>query len=77
VKSADISGVIGKLGDAQKSLLTTFGAVDRQWNDAARRQFEEDYFSTVEPSVKRILEAASRLATLLATAEQECASEHE
>jgi hypothetical protein len=77
MKAADISGVIGKLSDARKSFLTSFANVDKQWSDVARKQFEDDYISTVEPNVKSILEVAARLATLLANAEQQCGPDHE
>ena len=75
MKNSDIVGAAAKLELALKTFRTTFAAVDPQWTDAARRDFEETHLAPVEPNVRNMLEAIARLAAVLATAERQCGSE--
>jgi hypothetical protein len=77
VKSCDLAAGAAKLELSLKSLRTTAAAVDRQWNDAASRKFQEDHMSTVEPKVRAMIDAIGRLTEVLAAAERECGSESE
>lgn len=77
MKPSDILAVVGKLETAEDSFENAFGAVEQQWTDAARRQFEEDYLDTMEPNVRKMLDEIGRLATVLANANHECSSEYQ
>jgi hypothetical protein len=72
VKNCDIHAGAAKLELALKSYRTTLAAVDPQWNDAARRDFQETYLAPVEPNTRNMLEAIARLAEVLAAAEHQC-----
>ena len=75
MKNSDIVGAAAKLELALKTFRTTFAAVDPQWTDAARRDFEETHLAPMEPNVRNMLEAIARLAAVLAAAERQCGSE--
>ena len=75
MKNADLSASAAKLELALKTLRTTFAAVDPQWTDAARRDFQATYLEPMEPKVKNMLQAITRLAGELAGAERHCGSD--
>jgi hypothetical protein len=75
MSSADITSSASKLELALKTFRTTFDAVDQQWTDAARHDFEETHLAPMEPNIKTMLTAAARLAGVLASAERQCSSE--
>ena len=75
MKNSDVAGSAGKLELALKTFRTTFAAVDPQWTDAARRDFDQTHLAPVEPNVRNMLEAKARLAAVLAAAERQCGSE--
>ena len=77
MKNSDVNAVAAKLQGSQKLLFTTFATVEQQWNDVARRKFEEDYLATIEPNIKKMVEAITRLSTVLANAERHCNSEYQ
>jgi hypothetical protein len=72
MSSADTIASAAKLELALKTFRTTFDAVDPQWTDAARRDFQETYLKPMEPNVKTMLTAVARLAEVLAAAERQC-----
>ena len=55
MKNADLNASAAKLELALKTFRTTFAAVDPQWTDAARRDFQETYLEPMEPKVKNML----------------------
>ncbi len=75
MKNADLSASAAKLELALKTFRTTFAAVDPQWTDAARRDFQATYLEPMEPKVKSMLQAITRLAGELAGAERQCGSD--
>lgn len=75
MKKSDIISSAGKLELSLKTFRTTFAAVDPQWTDAARRDFEETHLVPLEPNVKNMIEAIMRLATVFEAAERQCGSE--
>ena len=75
MKHADVSGAAAKIELALKTFRTTFGAIEPQWTDAARRDFQETHVAPLEPNVRNMLEAITRLAEVLAAAERDCDSE--
>jgi hypothetical protein len=75
VKNFDINSGAARIELALKSYRTTFSAVDPQWTDAARHDFEKTYLAPIEPNVKNMLDAVARLAEVLAAAERQCGSE--
>jgi len=75
MKSCDLSSGAAKLELALKTLRTTINAVDREWNDEAQRKFQENHLMAIEPSVRNMFDAISRLAEVIASAEHHCGSE--
>lgn len=75
MKSCDITTGAAKLELALKTFRTTYGAVDQQWSDAARRDFSDTYLAPLEPNVKNMLEAIARLGEVLAAADRQCSSD--
>ena len=75
MKSCDLSAGAAKLELAIKSLRTTLSAVEAQWNDETHRQFRENHLAPIEPSVRNMFDAISRMAEVIAAAERDCASE--
>jgi hypothetical protein len=75
VKRWDFNAGTGKIELTLKSYRATWAVVDRQWTDAARREFEETYLSVVEPNVKGLLDAVAALAEVLTAAERQCGDE--
>jgi hypothetical protein len=77
VKHSDLGSVISKLDAAEDAMDAGFSSVEKEWIDAVRREFEEKYLATIEPSVKKMVDAIARLATVLANAEHQCGSDYE
>ena len=67
MKSCDLSSGAAKLELALKSLRTTINAVDQQWNDGARRKFQENHLMAIEPNVRTMFDAIGRLAEVIAS----------
>jgi hypothetical protein len=72
MKPSDITAAVAKLELAMKNFRTVFAAVDPQWTDAARRDFEEMHLEPMNTNVKRMTEAMARLAAVFAAAERDC-----
>jgi hypothetical protein len=77
VKNWDFNAPAGKIELAHKTLRTLLAATDRQWQDDARRHFQETYLDAIEPNVKKMLDAISQLTEVLGSAERQCRSEDE
>jgi hypothetical protein len=75
VKSCDLSAGAAKLELAVKSLRTTLSAVEAQWNDETHHKFRENHLAAVEPRVKNMFDAISRIAEVIVAAERDCDSE--
>jgi hypothetical protein len=75
VKSCDLSSGTAKLELAIKSLRVTLSAVEKEWNDQAHRKFHEEYLAPIDPNVRRMTDAISRMAESIAAAERDCGSE--
>ncbi|MEN6452484.1 MAG: WXG100 family type VII secretion target [Thermoguttaceae bacterium] len=77
MKQWDLKTPAGKIELALKTLRTTVAAVDSQWTDQARRQFEDTHLSAIEPNVRNILDAIGQLDEVLQTAMRQCSSGEE
>ena len=75
MKHADVTAAAAKIELALKAFRTTFGAIEPQWTDAARRAFQETYVTPLEPNARNMLEAIARLAEVFAAAERQCDSD--
>jgi hypothetical protein len=74
VRSSEVYTSAAKLETAMKTFRTTWAAVEPQWTDAARRDFEETYLAAIGPNCKNVMEVIARLAGVLAAAESQCGS---
>jgi hypothetical protein len=77
MKHSDLGSVISKLEAAEDAMEAGFSGVEKDWTDKVRRDFEENYVATIEPNVKKMVDAIARLATVLTNAEHQCGSEFE
>jgi uncharacterized protein YukE len=75
VKEWDLHTPAAKIEMALKTLQTTIGAVNERWNDQARRKFDEEHLSAIEPRVKGFLDALEKLAETLNAAQRQCGEE--
>ncbi len=75
MKNIDLNASAAKLELALKTFRTTFAGVDPLWTDAARRDFQATYLEPMEPKVRSMVQAITRLAGVLAGAERECGSD--
>jgi uncharacterized protein YukE len=75
MKHADVTADAAKIELALKTFRTTFAAIEPQWTDAARRDFQETYVTPLEPNVRNMLEAIARLAEVFAAAARQCDSD--
>ncbi len=74
MRGSDVYSSAAKLETALKTFQATLAAVDPQWTDVARREFQETYLEPMQPTVKDMLEAITRLAGVLTAAESQCGS---
>jgi len=62
---------LGQLSHALGDLNEAQAAVQEQWNDDNRRQFEETHLRPIAPQVQRLIAAAQSLMTTVAKAIRE------
>jgi hypothetical protein len=77
MKSWDLHSSAGKIEMSMKTLRILIAAIDKQWADAAQRQFHTTYLAPIEPNVHNMSEAIGQLAEVLAAAERQCNDENE
>ena len=77
MKNWDLALPAGKLELALKTLRITANAVDKQWSNAASRDFHEKHMAPIDPSVRALLDAIGQLNDVVTAAERQCESEHE
>ncbi len=75
MKNWDLAAPAGKLELAMKTLRITANAVDKQWADAASRDFHEKHLAPVDPTVRALLDAIGKLNDVVTAAQQQCESE--
>lgn len=68
----DLTTGRARLDLALDALRKTNAAVAEHWDDHTHRQFEEHYVLSLEPLLKRTLDAIKRLEAELRKAEREC-----
>ncbi len=62
----------GRLYDAQKTGRARWDAVADEWNDEARRGFDENTWQPLDALASDALRAADQLATVFTQARAEC-----
>lgn len=62
------------LEDALKTLQTVRSETTAVWNDETNRKFQEEYLDSLEPRVRRVVDAIRRLADVMVRAERDCES---
>lgn len=67
-----LSSGSGKLNFALKTLRARWDQAKLDWNDHVRQEFEDKHYTEIEYATAATLTAISRLAQVLATAQQEC-----
>ena len=75
MSSFNVHAAAARLNDAIKVFRTAIAAVEPQWTDATRREFQETYLAPMEPQVKNMQAVIDRLAGVFAAADRQCGSE--
>jgi len=70
----DLTSPATKLSLAMQSLQDARADALEHWHDETSRNFQEQYMDPLEPLVKETLDAAQRLAKVMAGAHRECSS---
>ncbi len=71
----DFNTAAGKLEMGLKTLRATAAAIEERWTDQAHRQFQQEHLAQIDPQVRNMLDAISRLGDVLANAERQCSPE--
>ena len=71
MKVGDLHSGAVKLEQAMRVLHVRWEDTKTRWRDQASKSFEANHLADLEPQVKVVLEAASRLAEVLDKAQQE------
>jgi hypothetical protein len=75
VRLWDLSAGSAKLELALRGLHLAELRVAERWNDETYRAFAENYVAPLEPQIKALLDAVSRLSEVLAAAERQVRDE--
>lgn len=75
MRAWDLTGNSAKLGEAMHTFQTVASNIADSWSDQAYTNFVETYLEPVEPRVRTTLDAARRLAEVLASAAKQCEDE--
>jgi hypothetical protein len=71
MKVGDLHSGAVKLEQAMRALGMHWEQTKTLWRDPASKNIEDEYLADLEPQVKVVLEAASRLAEVLDKAQEE------
>jgi hypothetical protein len=71
MKVGDLHSGAVKLEQAMRALNMRWEQTKTLWRDSASKSIEDQYLADLEPQVKVVLEAASRLAEVLDKAQEE------
>ena len=71
MKVGDLHSGAVKLEQAMRALGMRWEQTKAVWRDPASKDIEDQYLADLEPQVKVVLEAASRLAEVLDKAQEE------
>lgn len=69
---ANFTAGMSKLHDAKKQLEHVWGETAEHWDDATRRNFEENHLRPLLQQLGEALEATNRLSRVLLQAGREC-----
>lgn len=72
MRTCDLNSGLGQLSHAFSQLKDRLGATQSQWNDQARRKFEQDYLQEIPARMQQMVAAVQRLSEVLEKAEKEC-----
>lgn len=72
MRMCDLSTGAARLEMTSEALLMARNLIAEQWNDAARRRFDENFLEPLEPKLVRATHAIKRLQEVLAEAERAC-----
>jgi hypothetical protein len=61
-----------KIRDAYKELKMRYERAKEHWDDDARREFEEQFLSTLESKILTTMTGIGRLAEAFSAAQREC-----
>jgi len=70
--SGNLSSGMSRLDDALKALEAAWLDVSSRWSDANSHHFSEAHLEPLRPQIKTALDAARRMAEVLAKANRAC-----
>ncbi len=77
MKRSDFASPAARLDDALKQLEKSWLATKENWNDPVSERVEEEFLVPLHSHVRCVLDAASKLAQVVRTAEHECSHPRE
>ena len=72
MRIGDLNLGAARLHDALKSLELAWAEAQAKWDDASRRNFEENHIRPILPALRTTLDAIGRLSDVFARAQRDC-----
>jgi hypothetical protein len=72
MKVCDLNSGLGQLSHAFSRLKDRLAETKSDWNDGARRQFEQNHLSEIPARMQLLIAAVQRLSEVLEKAERDC-----
>ncbi|MBL8814686.1 MAG: hypothetical protein JNL58_01560 [Planctomyces sp.] len=72
MKRVDVLSPAARLEDATKQLLAAWNVTKEHWSDPVSRKVEDEYLIPLQAQIRCLLDATTKLAEVLRTAEHEC-----
>lgn len=72
MRICDLNSGLGQLSHAFSQLKDRLADTKSQWDDASRRQFEENHINEIPARMQLLLAGVQRLAEVLEKAEKDC-----
>lgn len=77
MKRADFTSPASRLEDAMKQLENSWIATRHHWDDPVSQRVEEEFLVPLHAQIRCLLDAASKLSSVVRTAEHECSHPRE
>jgi len=72
MRPANLTTGRGRLNMGLKDLRLRWDQTQTEWNDAARRDFEENHYAPLEPLIQATLRGMDRLSAVLHQMQRDC-----
>jgi hypothetical protein len=72
MRVCDLNSGLGQLSNAFSQLRDRLAATKSEWDDATRKQFEEEHLNEIPGRMQLLVAAVQRLGEVLDRAEKDC-----